>query len=197
MAGDGEGIDAHAHGLGGDGAELLPVWTVLVDGLHLGGANRPGTHAGQPHQLLGVGGRGVNAPELAAGVAEEDEEVVGGTLLHLLRLREREQITLASWFSSASSNIKINHDIIYCISLINVDKRFNDEKLILYLNYLVFLCLVDLSRQAAARQSVVNDELVGLEARFFEKLRTWKHKHVFIALCKCVGVLKNCDTPPL
>lgn len=44
----------------------------------------PGTHAGQPHELLGVGVHGVDAPELAAGITEEDEEVVGRTLLHLL-----------------------------------------------------------------------------------------------------------------
>lgn len=49
--------------------------------------------------------------------------------------------------------------------------------LIIYLNYLVFLGLVDLSSEAAARESVVDDEFVGLEAWFFEELWTCKYKH--------------------
>jgi len=43
---------------------------------------------------------------------------------------------------------------------------------ILYLYHLVFLCLVDLSSQAAARESIMNDKFVGLEAWFFEELWT-------------------------
>lgn len=121
VAGDGEGVHTHAHGFRGDGTKLLPVWTVFVDGLHLGGANCPWAHANQTYKLLGLWVHGVNAPKLAAGITEEDEEVVGRTFLHLL-------------------------------------------------NYLVLLCLVDLSSQAAARESVVNDEFVGLEAWFFEEL---------------------------
>ena len=88
MAGDCEGVHTHAHGFRGDGAKLLPVWAVFVDGLHLGGANCPWAHASQSHELLGVGVHGVNAPELTAGITEEDEEVVGRTLLHLLWLEE-------------------------------------------------------------------------------------------------------------
>lgn len=83
---DGEGIYAHAHGFGWDGAELLPVRTVLVDGLDLRGADGPRADPGQTHQLLGFWIHGVNTPELAAGVTEEDEEVVGRTFLHLLEV---------------------------------------------------------------------------------------------------------------
>ena len=85
---DGEGIHTHAHGLRWDRTELLPVWAVLIDGLHLGGADRPGTHSGQPDQVLGVGVHSVHTPELAAGIPEEDEEVVGWTLLHFLEKGE-------------------------------------------------------------------------------------------------------------
>lgn len=81
---DGEGVHANSQGLGGDGAELLPVRAVLIDGLHLGGADRPRTDSGQSHKLLGVGVHGVDAAELAAGVPEEDEEMVGWALLHFL-----------------------------------------------------------------------------------------------------------------
>lgn len=88
MAGDGEGVHTHAHGFRGDGTKLLPVWTVFVDGLHLGGADCPWAHASQSCKLLGVGVHSVNAPELAAGITEEDEEVIGGTLLHLLKFKE-------------------------------------------------------------------------------------------------------------
>lgn len=45
-----------------------------------------------------------------------------------------------------------------------------------YLNDLVFLSLVDFPGEAAARQSVVDDEFVGLEARFFEKFGTCAEK---------------------
>lgn len=88
MAGDGECIHTHAHGFRGYAAKLLPVWAIFVHRLHLGGANCPWAHASQSYKLLGVRVHGVNAPELAAGVPEEDEEVVGGTLLHLLRYDE-------------------------------------------------------------------------------------------------------------
>lgn len=96
MAGDGEGIDAHAHGFRGDGTKLLPIWTVFVDGLHLGGANCPWAHASQTYKLLGLWIHGVNAPKLAAGITEEDEEVVGRTLLHLLGVGERTVCVLVS-----------------------------------------------------------------------------------------------------
>ena len=41
-----------------------------------------------------------------------------------------------------------------------------------YLHDLVLLRLVDLPCEAAARQGVVDDELVGLEARLFEQFGT-------------------------
>lgn len=88
MAGDGERVHTHAHGFRGYAAKLLPVRAIFVHGLHLGGANCPWAHASQSYELLWVRVHGVNAPELAAGVPEEDEEVVGGTLLHFLRFDE-------------------------------------------------------------------------------------------------------------
>lgn len=53
---------------------------------------------------------------------------------------------------------------------------------IAYLNYLVFLCLVDLSSEAAARESVMNDEFVGFEAWFFEEFWTCKYKQTQIQI---------------
>lgn len=89
MAGNGEGIHTHAHGFRGNGTKLLPVWTVFVDRLHLGGADCPWAHASQSHKLLRIRIHGVNTPELAAGITEEDEEVIGRTLFHLLKFEER------------------------------------------------------------------------------------------------------------
>lgn len=90
MAGDGEGVHRHAHGFWGDGTKLFPVWAVFVDGFHLSGANCPWAHPSHSHELLGVGVHGVNAPKLAAGITEEDEEVIGRTLLHLLKSEQNE-----------------------------------------------------------------------------------------------------------
>lgn len=100
VAGDGEGVHTHAHGFGWDAAKLLPVRAVLVDGLHLRGADCPRADPGQTHQLLGLGVHGVDAPELAAGVTEEDEEVIGWALLHLLELpvaRRRKEEKEEKW----------------------------------------------------------------------------------------------------
>ena len=91
MTGDSEGIDTHAHGFRGDGTKLLPIWAVFVDGFHLGGANCPRSHSSQSYELLGVDVHGVDASELTAGVAEENKEVVGRTLLHLLSLWQNEE----------------------------------------------------------------------------------------------------------
>lgn len=93
MAGNGEGIHTHAHGFRRNGTKLLPVWTVFVDGLHLSGADCPWAHASQSHELLRVRVHGVNTPELAAGITEEDEEVIGRTLFHLLRFEDRKSKT--------------------------------------------------------------------------------------------------------
>lgn len=88
MAGDGEGVHTHAHGFRRNGTKLLPVWTIFVDGLHLGGANCPWADASQTYKLLGVGIHGVDTSKLAAGIPEQNEEVIGGTLLHLLKFKK-------------------------------------------------------------------------------------------------------------
>ena len=53
-----------------------------------------------------------------------------------------------------------------------------------YLNNLVLLGLINLAGQAAARESVVDDKLVGLEAGLFEEFWTFKYKatHTLIGL---------------
>lgn len=82
---DGERVHTDRHGLGRDEAELLPVRAVLVQLVDhlLGDALGPG--ARQLADLLGVGIVAVESPELAAGVPEQDDVVVGITLLQLLR----------------------------------------------------------------------------------------------------------------
>ena len=44
-----------------------------------------------------------------------------------------------------------------------------------YLNDLVLLGLINLASQTAARECIVDDKLVGLEAWLFEKLWTCKY----------------------
>ncbi len=113
MTGDGEGIHTHSHCFRRDCTKLLPVWTVFVDGLHLGGANCPWAYASQSYELLGVWVHGVNTPELAAGITEEDEEVVGRTLLHFLRLKEgarerKKTISLYWWCAGPNQYIGLS-----------------------------------------------------------------------------------------
>lgn len=70
-------VDICRHGLGRNLAELLPVRVVLVEAVdHLA---RDGfrTDAGQLVDLLRVGAVRVERAKLAAGIPEQDQEVVG------------------------------------------------------------------------------------------------------------------------
>lgn len=87
MAGNGESVHAHGHGFGRDDRELFAVRAVFVNRLDHGEADDPRADASQTYQFLCLGVHGVNRPELAAGIPEEDEKVVGGALLHFLRDR--------------------------------------------------------------------------------------------------------------
>lgn len=89
---DGEGVHTHGHGFGRDGGEQLAVGAVLEDGLHHLGVDDARPDAGEPHHLLRLGIHGVHRPELAAGVPEQDEEVVGVALFHFLECVKREQL---------------------------------------------------------------------------------------------------------
>lgn len=86
---DGEGVNTHGHSFGRDDSELLAVRAVLVNGLNHLRCDDPGADASEPLHLLGFRVHGVNCSELAAGISEEDEEVVGRARLHFLR-RERQ-----------------------------------------------------------------------------------------------------------
>lgn len=91
LAGDGERVHAHGHGFGRDDRELLAVGAVFVDGLDHGEANDPRADASQTYQFLRIRVHGVNCPELAARIPEEDEKVIGGALLHFLRDRREKR----------------------------------------------------------------------------------------------------------
>lgn len=90
LAGDGESVHAHGHGFRRDDRELLAVWAVFVDRLDHGEVDDPWADASQTHQFLCFRVHGVNSPELATRIPEEDEEVVGGALLHFLRDRHED-----------------------------------------------------------------------------------------------------------
>jgi hypothetical protein len=59
-----------------------------------------------------------------------------------------------------------------------------------YLNNLVLLGLINLAGQAAARESVVDDKLVGLEAGLFEEFWTFKYKATQ-AICGRTNTIQN------
>jgi len=91
---DGQGVHADRHRLGGHHVELLAFRAVLVelvDHLAADGA-RPRPRV--LDDLLRVRGVRVDAPELAAAVAEEDDQVVGLALLQLLRKEERSAVRI-------------------------------------------------------------------------------------------------------
>lgn len=83
---DGQGVHADRHGLGGDDGELLAVRVVLVQLVDHLLADALGARARQLDDLLRVGEVGVERPELAAAVAEEDDQVIGLALLQLLTM---------------------------------------------------------------------------------------------------------------
>lgn len=84
MARDGEGIYTHGHGFGRDDSELLAVRTVLVNRLYHFRCDDTGANASEPYHFLSFRVHGVNCSKLAAGISEEDEEVIGWALLHFL-----------------------------------------------------------------------------------------------------------------
>lgn len=85
---DGECVHADGHGLGWDQVELLPVRAILVQFVHHLLGDALGTCARQLVDLLRVRVVAVKCPELAASVTEENDVVVGITLLQLLRQGE-------------------------------------------------------------------------------------------------------------
>lgn len=87
---DGESVDAHGHGFGRDGGELLAVGAVFVNRLDHLECDDARADAREPVHLLRLGVHRVHGSELATGISEEDEEVVGHALLHVLK-REKDQ----------------------------------------------------------------------------------------------------------
>lgn len=85
---DGESIHAHRHGFGWDHIELFSVRAVLIEFINhfLGDALWP--CPSQLVDLLRVGVVAVKCSELAAGVAEQDDVVVGITFLQLLQQKK-------------------------------------------------------------------------------------------------------------
>lgn len=89
MVVDGQGVHADGHRLGGDDGELLPVRAVLVELVDHFFADALGPGARQLLDLFGVGEVGVERPELATAIPEQDHQVVG---LALFQLLDRKQI---------------------------------------------------------------------------------------------------------
>lgn len=85
VTGDGDGINAGRHGFGWDLAELLPVRVVLVQAFDHLGCDAPRPDAGQFGDLLCLGAVSVHRPELASGVTEQHQEVIGFRFLHFLQ----------------------------------------------------------------------------------------------------------------
>lgn len=156
VTGDGESVHAHGHGFGRDGGELFPIRAVLVNGLDHLGDNDPWADAGEAHHLLRLRVHGVNSSELAAGVSEEDEEVVGRALLHFLPEKERKRSK--RWQRRAAQDGPNSAGLWHGHPA--------------YLYNLVFLGFIDLAGQAAAGDSVMDDELVGLKTWLLVQLWT-------------------------
>lgn len=85
VTGDGDSVHAGGHGFGWDLAELLPVRVVLVQALDHLGRDAPRPDAGQFGDLLSLGAVGVHRPELATGVTEQNQEVIGFGFLHFIK----------------------------------------------------------------------------------------------------------------
>lgn len=87
---DGQGVHADGHRFGGDDCELLSVRVVLVQLVDHLLADALGPGARQLLDLLGVGEVGVERPELATAVPEQDHQVVGLALFQLLDRKQME-----------------------------------------------------------------------------------------------------------
>lgn len=85
MSRDGEGVNTHGHGFGRDGGELLAVRAVLVNGLDHLKCDDSRANTSEPYHLLSFRVHGVNCSELATGISEEDEEVIGCAVFHFLQ----------------------------------------------------------------------------------------------------------------
>lgn len=85
---DGEGIDAHGHGLAGNLSEAFAVRAVLVDAFDHRHGDGAGPVASQARQLFCLSRKRVECPELATRITEEDEEMVGFALLNFLKLKK-------------------------------------------------------------------------------------------------------------
>lgn len=118
---DGHRVHTSRHGLGWYLAELLLVRVVLVEAVDHLACDALGADARQLGDLLHLGAVGVQRAELAAGVPEQNQEVVGLGFLH-------------------------------------------------FLQYLVLRALVDLPRQAAVGQSVLDNVLVRFGAGLLVQL---------------------------
>lgn len=90
---DGKGINTHGHRLAGNLCEALAVRAVLVDAFNHGHGDGAGPIASQAGQFVRLPRQRVQCPELATGVSEQDEEVVGFALLNLLKLHKKRQVT--------------------------------------------------------------------------------------------------------
>lgn len=81
---DGKCIHADRHGLGRDQVKLFPVRAILIQFVHHLLSDALGPRASELVDLLSVRIVAIKCPKLTASVPEEDDVVVGITLLQLL-----------------------------------------------------------------------------------------------------------------
>ena len=168
---DGQSVHADGHSLGRDDSELLPVRAVfveLVDHLQTDG---PRSRACEFDDLLSVRWVRVNGTELAPAVTEEDDEVVGFTLLQLLHRRDNS--CLWTWQCMSETTFspwgKVRWQLYMCsFYMFNTWQTHST-----HLKNDIFLDLIDFSSQAAVSDGIDDDWLVGFGAWLFEEFGTY------------------------
>lgn len=91
VSGDSESIHTHAQGTRWKRVELLPVRAVFIDGLHGRRGNGTWPDAADSPQLIRLAVWSVDGTELTAGIPQQDHEMTGWALFHLLQSENTEK----------------------------------------------------------------------------------------------------------
>lgn len=85
VSGDCESIHGHAQGTRRKRVELLPVRAVFIDGLDSRRGNDTRADAADSTQLIRLAVWSVDGTELTVRIPQQDQEMTGRALLHLLQ----------------------------------------------------------------------------------------------------------------